>query len=305
MSIEEKLSESKHYKIRLASKTPSIWGDPVYSDKWELFERVMDNDVLKVKQFVFKHPNNKNKLYFRHHFTCPANGNSLLVLGQFRDPEDFAYVFIVLHPKYYDEPYIVIERFPMITHSVDSLAEMVRQAFNWVLRDSGVEVILEAKEGEDHDLYLIDFWRSYNLQLYKNGGRNLKKCGYEDSSEHENKKETEKEGTKTSKKSIKSDNIYDYISKNVQNPESILIWLDNELRGKKAPMDIMRPIRLLIDKHILSRPTFAAIDNRYNIKGFLCMSTFNYYTNKLQDRFRYDDVYKDMAIHFNHVMQNT
>ena len=289
------LSKAKLYKIRLVSNVPNLFGDSEYSDEWNLLEKALEDDLHQVNPFVFKHPNNKQKSYYRCHFACPANGNSLLVLGQFRDPMDFAYVFVVLHSRFYKYPYIVIERYPMITSNPDKLAEMVEKALNWVLKGTDVNVTLEATDMDlSDDLYLIDSWRSWNIQLYKNGGRNLIRGGYENSLLRYKESEAEKNTCKSKKKTLKSDRIEDYISKKVLQPDRLLAWLDSELEGKKTPRDIMRPIRLLIDKKWLNRPTYESIDKRYHIKELISLSSFNHYTNTDHECFNFDDAYQEM-----------
>ena len=289
------LSKAKLYKIRLVSNMPNLFGDSEYSDEWNLLEKALEDDLHQVNPFVFKHPNNKQKSYYRCHFACPANGNSLLVLGQFRDPMDFAYVFVVLHSRFYKYPYIVIERYPMITSNPDKLAEMVEKALNWVLKGTDVNVTLEATDMDlSDDLYLIDSWRSWNIQLYKNGGRNLIRGGYENSLLRYKESEAEKNTCKSKKKTLKSVRIEDYISKKVLQPDRLLAWLDSELEGKKTPRDIMRPIRLLIDKKWLNRPTYESIDKRYHIKELISLSSFNHYTNADHECFNFDDAYQEM-----------
>ena len=71
------LSKAKLYKIRLVSNMPTLFGDRMYSNEWNLLERALDDDVHKNVPLSFEYPNNKKKVYYRRHLLCPANGSTL------------------------------------------------------------------------------------------------------------------------------------------------------------------------------------------------------------------------------------
>ena len=71
----------------------------------------------------------------------------------------------------------MIEDYKHISPNPDVIADMVARAINWVLKDTGVEIILE--RWDELVLYPIDFWESYKGELRKSGGKNLIPMGYE------------------------------------------------------------------------------------------------------------------------------
>ena len=294
------LSKAKLYKIRLVSNMPTLFGDRMYSNEWNLLEKTLDDDVHKNVPLSFEYPNNKKKVYYRRHLLCPANGSSLLAVGQFRDPMDFSYVFITLHSKHYKGPYIAIEKYLPFFRNPDNLADMVAMAFNWVLRNTGCEVRLEPWDTKGEKVYYLkDFWESYNLELYKNGGRNLIRAGYEDSLEAYKKQEDGKNQRKKTKKITHvMDRVENYISKKVLQPDLLLAWLDENVKDKNVPIDMMRPVRLLINVKLMTGLSIVAFNARYHKEGLISVSSFNNYTNEKYACFENDSIYEDMKKNF-------
>ena len=286
------LSKAKLYKIRLVSNMPTLFGDRMYSNEWNLLEKTLDDDVHKNVPLSFEYPNNKKKVYYRRHLLCPANGSTLLAVGQFRDPMDFSYVFITLHSKYYKDPYIAIEKYLPFFRNPDNLADMVAMAFNWVLRNTGCEVRLEPWDTKGEKVfYLKDFWESYNIELYKSGGRNLIRAGYEDSLEAYKKQEEGKVGKK-------SDDIMDYIEH--PNKETIIIFLHHAVKGRKVAKDIARPVRLLSDYKVFKDnnefrlPYKAFIKTCPEVKELISERKYNHWLNKNSTNYDLDDTYKKL-----------
>ena len=121
--------EKRFYKMRLVNRQRTLFNEYSYSDQWHLLAKAMDDDVRKHRTLKFVHPKDK--------------GNTLLALGQYKNEMDFTYVWIVLHPIYFKEPYLVLSKNSRGVRNPDLLADMVASAFNWVLKDSGVELVME------------------------------------------------------------------------------------------------------------------------------------------------------------------
>ena len=180
LNLDVELEDGVLYKIILVQQELSIFSDYDYSAQWELIEKTLVMDMKKEKLFSFVHPKNGKKVYMRKYAKCPANGNSELVVGTMVKPLAFARALIVLHSHMYKVPYIVLERYRHISNNPDVMAKMIERTFNWVLRDTGVRVVLERwdTKGEDID-YQRDFARSWDIELDKSEGKYLVKMGCE------------------------------------------------------------------------------------------------------------------------------
>ena len=135
--------KTKFYKMRLVNRQRTLFNDYSYSDQWHLLAKAMDDDVRKHRTLKFVHPKDKGKEYIRHYYSKPVNGHTLLALGQYKNEMDFTYVWVVLRPTYFKEPYLVLGNNSRSVRNPDLLADMVASAFNWVLKDSGVELVME------------------------------------------------------------------------------------------------------------------------------------------------------------------
>ena len=127
------------------------------SDQRELFVQAMKDDLYKQNEFRFRHPKDSEKEYVRHYISSPVNGNAFLVVGQFKNDRDFAFVRIVLQSILYGEPYIVLEKYSQSFRNPDTLAKMVESAFNWVQKGKGVEIRLEPWEPDEQVMWLLDY----------------------------------------------------------------------------------------------------------------------------------------------------
>ena len=102
--------EKRFYKMRLVNRQRTLFNEYSYSDQWHLLAKAMDDDVRKHRTLKFVHPKDKGKEYIRHYYSKPVNGHTLLALGQYKNEMDFTYVWIVLHPIYFKEPYLVLSK---------------------------------------------------------------------------------------------------------------------------------------------------------------------------------------------------
>ena len=300
MNKDDLSYKAKLYKIRLVEAERDCFGNYVSSDKWDEIVKAMDDDLNKRKLFKFVHPQASDKVYIRHYMGCPVNGNALITVGQHRTDMDFAYIRITLRSLRYKIPYLVLENYPPAFRNPDILAEMVSCAFNWALEKQGLKVLLEPWDTKSEIVHwLKDSWDSYLYEQRTNP--NVMYFGFEDAWEYFKKYQDKKNKKQKPKANKKSDEIKDYLPKK-HDKERLLAWLDEELKGKKNPKDIMRPIRFLEDKDRMKRQPFDAIDKRYHIAGLISVSSFNYYANKGNDCFYKDEMYDDMEKNFDYSM---
>lgn len=279
------LTQSKAYKLKFKSVQPSFFADYVDSDHHELFVRAMESDLYKQELLPFEHPRNKKDPYGRHYLLCPANGNTLMVLGKFREPMDFIYVIIVLNSKKYDIPYMVIENYMPQFRNPDTVAAMVTNAYNKVLKDAGVQVAFESWEHPDHPFtYLQDGWESYNIQLYKMQGRHLVTRGYEDSLESFNREQERRLVGK------KSDDIMLYIKH--RNKELVVKFLQETVMGMTSPKEIAMPFRFLKDHGVTGHIPYKAVVKRFpELKKPLAENRYNDWTNQRRTSYQGDERY--------------
>lgn len=250
--------KSKLYKLKLIRKERDIFNNPVSSNDWDKLAKAMEEDVHQREEFVFVHPTNNSIVYKRRYIHCPINGNTLLFVGKMIKESDFAIVRITLHSIMYHVPYLVIEDYQHAFRKPEIPAEMVKSAFNWSLRNDGLEVILEPWETNGEPIYFgWDNWVSYIHELRLHPEIGAMCMGFEEALhvfkekkavEKAMKEKKDKESNKPKKKKIKSDNIMDYIVKG--DKAYIVKILHILIDGLTAPIDIARPIRFLCDKQV-------------------------------------------------------
>ena len=245
---------SKLFKMRLVETQPTLFGDFSPSDQWDLLLNAMENDVNKEQEFKFRHSQHKDKVYVRHYIGSPEYGFAFLTLGQFRNPLDFVFVRIVPKSLNYGEPYLVFVKLAQSFRNPHILAEMVERAFNWVLKDTGVKLVLEPWETDEKIMWYKDYSESFMAEVIRCKGEGLTMVGYEDALEYHREKEAKKAKRPKKKKAIKSDRIENYISKKVRHPDLLLAWLDENVKDKNEPIDMMRPVTYRIRRPPLRTP---------------------------------------------------
>ena len=288
----EFLSKSKAYKLKLKRVQPTIFGDYEESDQQELFIKAMENDLHKIEPLVFEHPKNK-KPHERRIMLCPANGNTLMVVGEFKHPMDFVYVIIVLNSKKYKHPYMVVENYTPQFRNPDTVAQMVANAYNRVLEKSGVQVVFEPWNNNGNPImYLKDGWESYNIELFKIQGRNLVRKGYEDALEVAKKEKMEAQKPPVS---YKSENVKDHIVKG--DVDRIVGLLHELIDGQKSAKDIARPVRWLCDHGVFHEgrlPYKAFLHEFPEVEEYISVSRYNYLINQNCDEYKVDIKYQSL-----------
>ena len=252
--------EKRFYKMRLVNRQRTLFNEYSYSDQWQLLAKAMDDDVRKHRTLKFVHPKDKRKEYIRHYYSKPVNGHTLLALGQYKNEMDFTYVWIVLHPIYFKEPYLVLGKNSRGVRNPDLLADMVASAFNWVLKDSGVELVMEPW---DHALELVT-----RTKLHK------------------------------AKNAKKNDNIRVYFR--VDDFEKLLQFLHRALKGQKVAKDIARPFRLLYDLNLTDHIPYKAVMKEFpEVEGLLTERRYNDWTNKFSTSYNDDPIYEKLRASLN------
>ena len=304
--------KSKLYKLKLIRKERDLFNNPVSSNDWDKLAQAMEEDVHQREEFVFVHPTNTSTVYKRRYIHCPINGNTLLFVGKMIKESDFAIVRITLHSIIYHVPYLVIEDYQHAFRKPEIPAVMVKSAFNWSLRNYGLEVILEPWETNGEPIYFgWDNWVSYihELRLHPEVGAMC--MGFEEAlHEFKQKKAVEKakKEKKAKKSAIKSDNIMDYIVKG--DKVRIVKVLHELIDGLVVRMDIARPIHFLCmhlvfkDKEEYRLPYKAFIKEFPMHKDLISDTTYNRLISKMNKIYSHDLEYENLKNIFNFVLDS-
>ena len=304
--------KSKLYKLKLIRKERDLFNNPVSSNDWDKLAQAMEEDVHQREEFVFVHPTNTSTVYKRRYIHCPINGNTLLFVGKMIKESDFAIVRITLHSIIYHVPYLVIEDYQHAFRKPEIPAVMVKSAFNWSLRNEGLEVILEPWETNGEPIYFgWDNWVSYihELRLHPEVGAMC--MGFEEAlHEFKQKKAVEKakKEKKAKKSAIKSDNIMDYIVKG--DKVRIVKVLHELIDGLVVRMDIARPIHFLCmylvfkDKEEYRLPYKAFIKEFPMHKDHISDTTYNRLISKMNKIYSHDLEYENLKNIFNFVLDS-
>ena len=273
------MKDCKVYKIGLVSTRDfNVFGDYVYSDEWDLLIKAMEDDLNKTEQFNFVHPKCGKKGYLRHYMGRPVNGNAFLMVDQEDKPEKVAYVKVILNSYYLKTRYLFLEDYPDLFNNPDTMAEMVKRAFNHVLKGLDVEVILEPWDVDAFEPYILDSWCSYKHGYKKSAKQHRSKLGFEDALEASKKKMEPKP-----KKKYKSDRVEDYIAKG--DSALILELLHKAIKNKISPNEIARPVRYLCDEGFFldgderRLPYNAFIAEFPEVNGMISRSSYNDYVD--------------------------
>ena len=295
LDLSEEWEDGVLYRVILVQQELPIFAEYDYSAQWELIEKALVMDYKQEKLFSFVHPKNGKKVYQRKHTKCPANGNAELAVGTMEKPLDFARVIIVLRSHMYKVPYIVLERYRHISCNPDVMAKMVERAFNWALRDTGVNVVLERWDTKGEIIqYHRDFARSWDIELDKSEGEYLVRMGCEDAFEVHKRNEAKKK--KPNKK--KSDDIRYYIKH--PNKDAIIEFIRKALEGMKVPKDIARPIRVLRVHKVFLRsedyrlPYNAFIKAFPEFKDLIERGAYNDFINPNRTKYNNDEIYMQL-----------
>ena len=295
LNLNEEWEDGVLYKVVLVQQELPIFAEYDYSAQWELIEKALVMDYKQEKLFSFVHPKNGKKVYQRKHTKCPANGNAELAVGTMEKPLDFARVIIVLRSHMYKVPYIVLERYRHISCNPDVMAKMVERAFNWALRDTGVNVVLERWDTKGEIIqYHRDFARSWDIELDRSEGEYLVRMGCEDAFEVHKRNEAKKK--KPNKK--KSDDIRYYIKH--PNKDAIIEFIRKALEGMKVPKDIARPIRVLRVHKVFLRsedyrlPYNAFIKAFPEFKDLIERGAYNDFINPNRTKYNNDEIYMQL-----------
>ncbi len=287
--------KTKFYKMRLVNRQRTLFNDYSYSDQWHLLAKAMDDDVRKHRTLKFVHPKDKGKEYIRHYYSKPVNGHTLLALGQYKNEMDFTYVWVVLRPTYFKEPYLVLGNNSRSVRNPDLLADMVASAFNWVLKDSGVELVMEPWDPkEERDLWYKDFSDSYANEANHIECSDLENFGYEDALELVMQTKLPK-----AKNAKKNDNIRVYFR--VDDFEKLLQFLHRAVEGQKVAKDIARPFRLLYDLNLTDHIPYKAVMKELpEVEGLLTERRYNDWTNKFSTSYDGDPIYEKLKESLNY-----
>lgn len=293
--------KSKLYKLKLIRKERDLFNNPVSSNDWDKLAQAMEEDVHQREEFVFVHPTNTSIVYKRRYIHCPINGNTLLFVGKMIKESDFAIVRITLHSIIYHVPYLVIEDYQHAFRKPEIPAEMVKSAFNWSLRNDGLEVILEPWETNGEPIYFgWDNWVSYIHELRLHPEIGAMCMGFEEALHvFKEKKAVEKamKEKKEKKRVVKLGNFENYIR--IPNKTLIMNFIKDTVIGQHSPKDVALPFRLTLDLKLTYRVPYAVVVGFISeIKDKIKENRYNEWTNKQRSSYvgyqKYEDLKNDL-----------
>lgn len=293
--------KSKLYKLKLIRKERDLFNNPVSSNDWDKLAKAMEEDVHQREEFVFVHPTNNSTVYKRRYIHCPINGNTLLFVGKMIKESDFAIVRITLHSIIYHVPYLVIEDYQHAFRKPEIPAEMVKSAFNWSLKNDGLEVILEPWETNGEPIYFgWDNWVSYIHELRLHPEIGAMCMGFEEALHvFKEKKAVEKakKEMKEKKRVVKLGNFENYIR--IPNKTLIKNFIKDTVIGQHSPKDVALPFRLTLDLKLTYRVPYAVVVGFISeIKDKIKENRYNEWTNKQRSSYvgyqKYEDLKNDL-----------
>jgi len=300
--MQKLASKPKIYRILLVEADNDFFGNKVSSNKWDGVLKAIDNDLHKVSQFRFVHLKDGTKVYTRHYENCPANGNVVMRLGQFKTAADFACVRITLNSQRYKKPYLILDSYAQTYLNPDRLAEVFARGLNVELAKQGLKVVLEPWDtGDEVAPWLIDCFESYQHELKCCPG--VVHLGYEDALEAHELKQAKKDMPPKTKVIKKSDEICHFIL--YKDKELLLEALKKEVEGLCSPKDIARPLRFLQDCKATDRINYGAFRKQFPEKvKLISESRYNHFMNPANDEYRGDKRYERLRDVFDFIFNN-
>lgn len=296
------------YKIRLIRKERDLFNDPVASNNWDKVKKALEEDFEKDNDLIFAHPKNTTIIYERHYMRIPINGNAVLTVGRFDGDNDYATVRITIESIEGFEPYVVFEDYSHAFSKPDTLADIVKQAFNWVLEAYNLEVMLDPYEQDiDIKIWLDDNWRSFKKEIRKCPEKSMARHGFEEAYPLIKQKKC-KAKIKPKKVNIKSDHIMDYIVKG--DKVQIVRLLHELIDGLTTAKDIARPIRFLCDHQVFKDkdefrlPYKAFIKEFPHLEAHISESAYNIKISSYKQPYRNSLKYKNLEKIFNMVLES-
>ena len=296
------------YKIRLIRKERDLFNDPVASNNWDKVKKALEEDFEKDNDLIFAHPKNSTIIYERHYMRIPINGNAVLTVGRFDGDNDYATVRITIESIEGFEPYVVFEDYSHAFSKPDTLADIVKQAFNWVLEAYNLEVMLDPYEQDiDIKIWLDDNWRSFKKEIRKCPEKSMARHGFEEAYPLIKQKKC-KAKIKPKKVNIKSDHIMDYIVKG--DKVQIVRLLHELIDGLTTAKDIARPIRFLCDHQVFKDkdefrlPYKAFIKEFPHLEAHISESAYNIKISSYKQPYRNSLKYKNLEKIFNMVLES-
>ena len=281
--MEKKKHKFAMYRVRLVQRQRSLFGELLYTDRWDALSKVMDEDFTEKKVFRFEHPAINGIKYRRHYIYKVLNGRAILKVGPFRNNKDYALVAINLHSHFYDEPYVVLGNWSPAFNNKNQLAAILKLAFNWALADSGLEVDLELCNTSERKIkWGIDLIYSFLDGTMECPEEDMNEVGFEAIGrviKIINGELVEKKKAPNKKKPIKSDHIEDYIIRG--DKAQILKALHKELKGLTTAIDIARPVKYLCKNKVFydineyRLPYKAFIKEFAEVKDYISDSRYN------------------------------
>lgn len=282
---------TKMYKIRIAKNETDLFGEPVFSEKWDALCKAILDDFHREKEFLFTHPQDSKKKYGRHYVLPCCYGFAVINVGLFRNDFDYGTITINILSENY-EPYVVMGDYTPAFANHEVLADMLKRALDGVLRDKGMSVVLELWDVNKSEKKVM--WKRDCVDTYM-ALRKLKADNIMTVFGHEQLK---KSPAKRKPKSFRS-----YIKRGME--DEVLSWLHSEIDDLDQPIDMMRPMRVLYEqkkRFFRKKPPVGVFIAEFHKEGMIKKSSYNKYMDTRIDVYyedcEYDETKKRMIEKF-------
>lgn len=271
---------SRLYKLKLVDTSqPLIWGHKL-SDDWKSLCEAILKDFRGEEVFEFVHPKIEGQKYTRHYIRPARYGYAALRVGQFKTGDDYAEVYINLESKKYD-PYVVLLNPSPAFNSHNLLADIVARAFNWVLADKKLRIVMEkwVPTMEETMGWILDCIETSRNSEKGYDVDDLKDFGFE---------KLLKQGRKR-----KCDDLTKCIKKGCE--EKVLSWLHSMIDDTRDIPNFMRPMRAVAELQLFtSIPPLVVFYEEFNKKGMVKKTAYYEYLNWRNDKCDDDEAYNDI-----------
>lgn len=279
---------SKLYKIRLVKAERDNYGHPILSDEWDKIANLLYEDV-KHEMFHFVHPQINGIVYERNYKRCPVSGIAVLEIGKVGYTSDYAKVRLNTKSYMYEEPYLALEGFYPAFNDPEMLAEIIMRAFNWALKEYGLEVTLEPWESTEPIKWILDFELSYEQELKKHPEIKKNCIAFQQAVAYKEMVNElgnlgKKRGSRNSDKTFR-----DYIK--VKNKDAVLkIAHDFSDKNIRACV-VMMVQKAMIDANVLSRPPYRVFVEEFGSGKGRSSTSYSELNNPNDSKFTEEPLY--------------
>ena len=268
---------SRLFKLKLVDTSqPLIWGHKL-SDDWKSLCEAILKDFRGEEVFEFVHPKIEGQKYSRHYIRPARYGYAALRVGQFKTGDDYAEVYINLDSKKYD-PYVVLLNPSPAFKSHELLADIVARAFNWVLADKKLRIVMEkwVPTMDETMGWILDCIETSRNSEKGYDVDDLKDFGFEKLLKKRSKRKT--------------GDFRSYILPGYE--DKVMEWLRKEIGDSKDIAVFMRPMRAIARLELFrERPPMRCFCTEFHKEGLISLSSYNEYMYIYNDKCCNDGAY--------------